>query len=241
MVKNKVYTIGGSISSKKLHQLLNGKKITLKGKGDTDVNFHFKKLKDYNKYVKNLTSGKGQRINLDSLHDLTDHTGGSFFGSLKKAFHKVKDVAKNPIVKGVIKAGLPMAKQMASQAVTAYTGNPMLGQIAGTATGMAGNQVVGKGFFDIAKTVAKKVAPVVAKEAIGKLTGNRNLANLAGSTTKIAVGKGLVQEMEESGIGLGGNRLLKSEMLQTPNVYQKMEKVRSHRKKKKSGSGISPY
>lgn len=254
MVKHKVYTVGGSISSKKLHQLLGGKKITLKGKGDTDVNFHFKKLKDYNKYVKNLQSGKGQRINLDSLHDLTDHQGGSFLGSLKRIGRKIKNVGEKavktvaPIAKPIIKAGLPLAKQYAQQAVmegvTAYTGNPVAGviagKLAGDATQAAGNKVVGSGFFDVAKKISKKVAPIVAKEGVKKLTGNSDLANIASTATKMTVGKGLVEAMENDGLGLGGNRLLKSTMLQTPDIYRKMEMVRSHRKKK-VGKGVLPY
>ena len=174
------YITGGKISSQKLKKFMAGKAITLNKSGDHDIGLHFKKLKDYNRYVRNLSANKGYVLKHDHLEDLTDHEGGSLFGNIKHAFHKIEHGAKRafgkvapiakevgkvalPIAKQAAKVALPIAKQVVQDSVTnavgAYTRNPLMGQMAGQMAGNAnlqiGNKTVGTGFFDVVKMLQK--------------------------------------------------------------------------------------
>ena len=83
------YITGDKLSSAKLKQLLSRQSVTINKDGDTNINLHFKKLKDYNRYVRNLSADKGFRLKQDHLEDMTDHEGRSLFGKIKCAFRKV--------------------------------------------------------------------------------------------------------------------------------------------------------
>ena len=268
------YVVGGKISSAKLKKLLAGQSVTMNNDGDTNVNLHFKKLKDYNRYVRNLSANKGFRLKTDHLEDLQDHEGGSFFGSIKRAFHKIGDVGKHaghkienigkravkksipvlkevgkvalPIAKETAKVALPIAKEVVQQgvadAVTAYTGNPIAGkvagQMAGNATQAVGNKVVGTGFMKMMKKVgnaSKNIALDVAKDSAKDMLKQ----SIKGAMMSKS-GTGLVDEEGEDTGGLGGNKLIKSSMLQSEENRKKMEYVRSHRKKRKVGGSFLP-
>jgi hypothetical protein len=88
MVK-KVLIAPGVISKDKLNTFMKNGKITMSSTGDEDIELDFKTLKAYNKYVRNLSNGKGAVISTNDLNDVRDREGGSIFGSFKKVAGKV--------------------------------------------------------------------------------------------------------------------------------------------------------
>lgn len=122
MPKN--YQATGKISQAKLKKLMKGKNVTLTGDGDEDLDLQFNTLKDYNRYVKSMTTGKGFVLNHSKMKDIF-HNGGSL-KSISKAFKK----AGNDIQSGLKKAGIKnMVKDVARNALTglAMAGTAYLG------------------------------------------------------------------------------------------------------------------
>jgi len=180
----KTYPVQSSISNAKLQQLLKGKKVQVSG-GEIPVKFIFKKLKDFNRHVKNLSAGKSHRIHKDDLEDIEDSEGGSLFGKIGHAFkhfgHKIEHVAKKsvpvlkkigkvaaPIAKSVAKTAIPLASQSLGTAVGAYTGNPLMGQMAGQMSGDLATNAIGNGFFDTIKKQGMKLAKEQGKKLAQK-------------------------------------------------------------------------
>lgn len=132
MPKN--YQATGKISQAKLKKLMKGKNVTLTGDGDEDLDLQFNTLKDYNRYVKSMTTGKGFVLNHSKMKDIfhnggriltTEEAGGSL-KSISKAFKK----AGNDIQSGLKKAGIKnMVKDVARNALTglAMAGTAYLG------------------------------------------------------------------------------------------------------------------
>lgn len=247
-----MYPSKSSINKTKLDQLLKGKRVQI-SQGDFPVHLIFKKLKDYNKHVKAFANGKSHRLHLDELHDVQDHEGGSLLGRINKAFHKVNRAFRKigddhtiksighkvvPVLKKVGKKALPIATKMLGKAVsdgvTAYTGNPVigneLGNVAQNTTSYYGNKALnGSGFFDAIKNEAKKQLKNKAKQLAQKGV-NHVIDKVAGGAINI------VDDPEQS-YGLGGSRLINSTFNNQPmSIHERMQYVRSHRKKKVGGS-----
>ena len=111
---------------------MKGKNVTLDGDGDEDLDLQFNTLKDYNRYVKSMTTGKGFVLNHSKMKDIF-HNGGSL-RSVSQSFKK----AGNDIQAGLKKAGIKrMVKDVARNALTglamagtAYMGgDPQMGAI----------------------------------------------------------------------------------------------------------------
>jgi hypothetical protein len=120
----KSYQATGKISQAKLKKLMKGKNVTLTGDGEDDLDLEFNTLKDYNRYVKSMTSGKGFVLNHNKMKDIL-HNGGSL-RSVSQAFKK----AGNNIQSGLKKAGIKrMVKDVARNALTglAMAGTAYLG------------------------------------------------------------------------------------------------------------------
>jgi hypothetical protein len=120
----KSYQATGKISQAKLKKLMKGKNVTLTGDGEDDLDLEFNSLKDYNRYVKSMTSGKGFVLNHNKMKDIL-HNGGSL-RSVSQAFKK----AGNNIQSGLKKAGIKrMVKDVARNALTglAMAGTAYLG------------------------------------------------------------------------------------------------------------------
>ncbi len=130
MPKN--YRATGKISQAKLKKLMKGQNVKLNGDGDADLDLEFSSLKDYNKYVKAMSSGKGFVLNHGKMKDIL-HNGGSL-KSVSKAFKK----AGNDIQSGLKKSGLKStvrevaknALKLGAMGVSAYmTGDPTAGNV----------------------------------------------------------------------------------------------------------------
>lgn len=95
MVKN--YIAEARMAPSKLKKLINGGAITIKpadiaNSANSFVKLQFGKLKDLNRYKRNITNNKGFRVNKSMLNDMVDGvSGGSLF---TKALDKLKDVGQ---------------------------------------------------------------------------------------------------------------------------------------------------
>jgi hypothetical protein len=109
----KSYQATGKISRAQLTKLMKGKNVTLNGDGDDDLDLEFNSLKDYNRYVKNMTTGKGFVLNHNKMKDIF-HNGGSL-RSVAQSFKRTG----NDIQSGLRKAGIRgMVKDVARNALT---------------------------------------------------------------------------------------------------------------------------
>lgn len=130
MPKN--YRANGKISQAKLKKLMKGQNVRLDGDGDADLDLEFSSLKDYNKYVRAMSSGKGFTLNHGKMKDIM-HNGGSL-KSVSKAFKK----AGNDMQSGLKKSGLKStvrevaknALKLGAMGVSTYmTGDPTAGNV----------------------------------------------------------------------------------------------------------------
>ncbi|MEN9946987.1 MAG: hypothetical protein RLZZ293_1373 [Pseudomonadota bacterium] len=128
----KSYRGNAKISSAKLKQLMKGKNVKLNGDGDADLDLEFGSLKDYNKYVKAMSSGKGFVLNHGKMKDIM-HNGGSL-KSVSNAFKR----AGNDIQSGLKKSGLKSTvKEIGKNSLklgamglsTFLTGDPTVGNV----------------------------------------------------------------------------------------------------------------
>ena len=224
----KIYSTEGKITEKNLKDMIKGKKSTLKNVGNTAI-LHFKKLKDYNKHIKNMALGKGNRVHTEMFHDITDHEGGSLFG---KIFHSIKHIAPK-VLKQVGKVALPIVVN----GVSGY--NPMAGAVLSGLTQQP-QQIQndeqqtyqGTGFFDTLKGVAMTQGKKLAKQAL-----NKGIQYGSQQLEKKINGSGLIDD-ENNGYGLGGNRLMNSPFIQSQDIHAKMAHLRSLRKQVKKGGSM---
>ncbi len=150
----KSYKTTGKISQAKLKKLMKGKNITLNGDGDEDLDLEFNTLKDYNKYIKNMTSGKGFILSHDKMRNILHngssiHNSGGSGGSLRSVSQAFKK-AGNDIQSGLKKAGIKnMVKDVTRNALTglAMAGTAYLGgdpQMGAIMAGPMANKAVDK-------------------------------------------------------------------------------------------------
>lgn len=195
------YQVQTRLSTPKLKKLVKGSSVKItpadhsNGSNHTIV-IHFNKLKDANRIYRNLSKNKGAIIKPSQFEDVEfeEQVGSGLFSSMKSM-------------------AMPMAKQLAKQvaptlaktAIQNMTGNAQMANMAGQLT----NTAMGNGIFGIknikqmampmATQLAKQVAPTVAKAAVQKLSGNSEMANMAGELTKTAVGKGFFKDVKNFG------------------------------------------
>jgi hypothetical protein len=173
----KLYHAPGLIDEKRINKLVNGGSVMMNDKGDKEVNLHFKKLKDYNRYVKNVVAGKGFNLNIDKhLHDITDHMGGS----LRSIGRSISHAFNNPIAKSVINN---VASGAAGIGATALTGNPLAGMAAAGATSAA----LGSGFSKFMKKHVNKGIKNISNNIQGEIkTALKEIAHDSQVVNKIA-------------------------------------------------------
>jgi hypothetical protein len=151
------------LTDKHLKNYAEGKSITIKpSEYDNEDNhlaeLHFTAKKHMNKFHRNLEHGKGTRISPSELHDIKLHDGKGFFDSIKRGFqsagnaikntaqdvgHKIVDTVNDDRTKKFVKTVAPTLTKTTGAlvglgtgtAVTALSGNPALGAIAGNAVG----------------------------------------------------------------------------------------------------------
>ena len=103
------------LSNKNIDNYLKGKSFTVKPSDHEDesnqvVKLHYKAKKNLSKLNKNLSIGKGVRVNPDELEEIYVHSGNGLFDSLK-------GVMNSKLTKGIVKAVAPQVANIAAQQV----------------------------------------------------------------------------------------------------------------------------
>jgi len=183
MVNNKNYSTRTKLTAKQVNAYLNGKTFTHKpdihnNDDNEEYEIIFPDLKRLNK-VRNMNiKNKGTRLKPEDILDIKVHHGNGFWDSIRRGFsdfgNKVKDVVNNPITKSIVKTIAPIATQMAGnalkQGVTAYTGNPALGEVAGD-LGQQGLQAGSNAYTGGKLKRGKQVASAIAEYNFSKKQG----------------------------------------------------------------------
>ena len=171
MPKN--YTATGKISQAKLKKLMKGKNVKLNGDGDADLDLEFGSLKDYNKYVRAMSSGKGFVLNHGKMKDIF-HNGGSL-KSVSKAFKK----AGNDIQSGLKKSGLKgVVREVAKNALK---GSAMVGSAFLTGDPTMGSVMMSDPLAD--KAVSKMGLGI--KKDLKRFGRNKDVKNIARGARKV--------------------------------------------------------
>ena len=239
------------LSKKNLDNYLKGKSFTVKpsdheNEDNTVVKLHYKAKKNLTKLNKNLSTGKGVRINPDELEDLEMHSGNGIFDS-------IKGVMNSKLTKGIVKAVAPQVANIVGNQVQSLTGSNLAGNMTKSLISEGAKEAVGNGIFDsmkgvmnskLTKGIVKAVAPQVAN-IVGNQVQSLTGSNLAGNMTKSLITEGS-REMTGNRFKSkrGGSALPLSGSLTNPNQYvgisynspdfsnpsERMAYVRSHRR-----------
>jgi hypothetical protein len=131
----KHYVAEARIPHHKLLKLMKGETITLKPEDVHDhsnhyVTLHFHKLKDRNRYARNIHNNKGFRLGHHHVADIQDESGGSIWGKIKHGFRTVGH-ALAPALPIVEKVGKVLAPVALGTAVGLATENPAMGAMSG--------------------------------------------------------------------------------------------------------------
>ena len=115
------------LSKKQLDNYTKGKSFTVKpvdhnDESNTVVKLHFKAKKNLSKLNKNLSMGKGVRVNPHELDDMQMHTGDGMFDSLK-------GVMNSKITKGIVKAAAPEIGNILGNQISSLTGSQLAGNM----------------------------------------------------------------------------------------------------------------
>jgi hypothetical protein len=236
------------LNQKQLNNYAKGKSFTVKpvdheNEDNTVVKLHFKAKKNLSKLNKNLSMGKGVRINPHELDDMGVHSGNGIFDSLKK-------ITSNPIAKTVLKAAMPIASNLVSQQVKNLTGSDALAGVSKNLMNEGGKELTGSGFnfndilkSKITKGIVKAALPIASNlvsQQVKNLTGSDALAgvskNLMNEGGKELTGSGFKSKRGGSFLPLGGSINANQYVGIGPNVpsfsnpSERMAYVRSHRK-----------
>jgi hypothetical protein len=248
---NKKLHIGyARLSEKSLNNFLKGKSFMIKPSDQEDedntvVKLQYKAKKNLSKLNKNLSMGKGVRVNPDELEDMQIHSGDGPFDSLKK-------ITSNPIAKTVLKAVMPIASNLVSQQVKNLTGSDALANASKNIIKEGSQELTsGSGFnfndilkSKITKGIVKAAMPIASNlvsQQEKNLTGSDALAgvskNLMNESSKELVGNGFKNKRGGSALPLGGSLINPNQFVgisyNSPdfsNPSERMAYVRSHRR-----------
>jgi hypothetical protein len=236
------------LSKKQLDNYAKGKSFTVKpvdheNEDNTVVKLHFKAKKNLSKLNKNLSMGKGVRVNPHELDDMQMHTGNGIFDSMK-------GVMNSKLTKGIVKAVAPQVANLAAQQVKNFTGSDAASNITKSLINEGAKEATGNGFnlnnimkSKITKSIVKAVAPQVGN-IVGQQVKNFTGSDAASNITKSLINEG-AKEMTGSGfkgkrggsfLPLGGSINANQYVGIGPNVpsfsnpSERMAYVRSHRK-----------
>jgi hypothetical protein len=235
------------LSKKQLDNYAKGKSFTIKpvdhnDESNTVVKLHFKAKKNLSKLNKNLSMGKGVRVNSDELEDMGIHSGNGIFDSLK-------GVMNSKITKGIVKAAAPEIGNILGNQVQSLTNSQLAGNMTKSLVNESSKQMTsGSGFLNnilkskITKGIVKAAAPEIAN-ILGNQVQSLTNSQLAGNMTKSLVnesakqvGNGIRSKRGGSFAPLGGSINANQYVGIGPNVpsfsnpSERMAYVRSHRK-----------
>lgn len=222
---SKIHSVKLHLPHSKLENLEMGKIVQLshndllgQSNDSMEITLHLPKTQ-LTKINKALSLNKGLRLDGSTIK--IEHEGFEGQGFQKDARKWFKKNGKT-IGKTVAQIGLPVASEMAGMTIGAYTGNPLLGEVAKSSVNVAGqkgiNQIGGsisKDLKKFGKTLKKighsnemkavrrglkstynTMAPIIADSVANQVyeqTGNENLANIAYHTTNNA-GHGSIKQ-----------------------------------------------
>ena len=235
------------LSNKNIDNYLKGKSFTVKpsdheNESNQVVKLHYKAKKNLSKLNKNLSIGKGVRVNPDELEEIYVHSGNGIFDSLK-------GVMNSKLTKGIVKAVAPQVGNIVGQQVKNLTGSDMASNLTKSLINKGAKEAVGNGFMNnvlkskLTKGIVKAVAPQVGNivgQQVKNLTGSDMASNLTKTLinegAKEAVGNGF-RKKGGSFAPLSGGSLNSNQFVgigyNTPsfsNPSERMAYVRSHRK-----------
>jgi len=227
----KSYRGNAKISSAKLKQLMKGKNVKLNGDGDADLDLEFGSLKDYNKYVRAMSSGKGFVLNHGKMKDIM-HNGGSL-KSVSKAFKR----AGNDIQSGLKKSGLKSTvKEIGKNSLklgamglsTFLTGDPTVGNV------MMSDALADKAMSKAGLGLARAGRGI--RSDLKKFGRNKDVKNFARGTRKVVkqvakelkpIAKEMAKEMVNQAKADAGDKL-RSEYL--PGALDRVDKFTGNTK-----------
>ena len=244
------------VSKKQLENYLKGKSFTVKpsdheDESNTVVKLHYKTKKNLSKLNKNLSMGKGVRINPDDLDEMLVHSGNGIFDSLKS-------VMSSKLTKGIVKAVAPQVGNIVGQQVKNFTGSDMASNLTKTLINEGAKEAVGNGIFDsmkgvmkskLTKGIIKAVAPQVGN-IVGQQVKNITGSDMASNLTNTLINEGAKEATSGNGLRKKGGSMnplggsLNSNQYtgigyNTPsfsNPSERMAYVRSHRR---SNGGVA--
>jgi len=247
MPNKKLHIAHVRLTEKNLDNFMKSKSFTVtpssqENEDNTVVKLIFKAKRYLTKLNKNLSMGKGTRIQPDELEDMQIHSGDGLFDSLKK-------ITSNPIAKTVLKASMPIASNLVSQQVKNLTGSDALANVSKNLMNESSKELVGSGFnfndilkSKVTKSIIKSVMPVASNLV------SQQVKNLTGSDALAGVSKNLMNESSKELVGngfrRGGSMNPLGGSLTNPNQFlgishnspdfsnpsQRMAYVRSHRR-----------
>ena len=236
------------LTKKNLDNFMKSKSFTVtpsaqEDEDNTVVKLVYKAKKNLTKLNKNLSTGRGTRIQPDDLEDMQIHYGNGLFDSLK-------GVMSSKLTKGIVKAVAPQVGNIVGQQVKNLTGSDMASNLTKTLINQGASEAVGSGFnfndilkSKITKGIVKAVAPQVGN-IVGQQVKNLTGSDMASNLTKTlinqgaseAVGNGFRSKRGGSFLPLGGS-LNPNQFVgisyNSPdfsNPSERMAYVRSHRR-----------
>ena len=152
------------LSKKQLDNYVKGKSFTVKpvdheNEDNTVVKLHFKAKKNLSKLNKNLSLGKGVRVNPHELEDMQMHTGNGMFDSIKK-------ITSNPIAKTVLKAAMPIASNLIGQQIKNVTGSDALANASKSLMKDGTNELTSGSGFNFNNILKSKITKGIVKAAL---------------------------------------------------------------------------
>ncbi len=132
------------LTKKNLDNFMKSKSFTVtpsaqEDEDNTVVKLVYKAKKNLTKLNKNLSTGRGTRIQPDDLEDMQIHSGNGLFDSLK-------GVMSSKLTKGIVKAVAPQVGNIVGQQVKNLTGSDMASNLTKTLINQGASEAVGNGF-----------------------------------------------------------------------------------------------
>ena len=190
------------LTKKNLDNFMKSKSFTVtpsaqEDEDNTVVKLIYKAKKNLTKLNKNLSTGRGTRIQPDDLEDMQIHSGDGLFDSLK-------GVMSSKLTKGIVKAVAPQVGNIVGQQVKNLTGSDVASNITKSLINEGSKELTGSGFNfnDILKSkITKGIVKAVAPQ-VGNIVGQQ-VKNLTGSDAASNITKSLINEGSKELTGSG--------------------------------------
>lgn len=253
----------------KVRKLMNGGSIRvshldLKDHANSLYNLSFHKLKDLNRYVKNMKLMKGFQLNKSHLKDMTDQSGGSILSTLGSIGRVVAPIAVPILTQAALSAmgaGIKKKRERGGNLLRDIGKSSITKALLPSAIS-AGNSL-GKNFgplnpFSLGMNIGEHVVAPMIDPSLKRGNGIRKrktlnqkhnheggtlLGDIARQTVPILAKAGSDALLNHYGMGvssygLGGERLMTNPALNPEDKYARMAHARSFMKR--GGSFLPP-